>query len=137
MLGVVLLVLAGGAIWAAQSWEVPFAADPLGPRGFPSAVAVVLGACGLLLLIARGATFEWPERKLAPLLLVVAMVAYALVLETLGFLIGTALLAVAVALLFGARPLPALLTGAATSVALWALFDRLLDLPLPKGLLGA
>ena len=46
-------------------------------------------------------------------------------------------LAVAVALLFGARPLPALLTGAATSVALWALFDRLLDLPLPKGLLGA
>jgi putative tricarboxylic transport membrane protein len=54
----------------------------------------------------------------------------------LGFLLATALLALGVALLFGARWLAALLTGAATSAVLWALFDRVLDLPLPKGPLG-
>lgn len=65
------------------------------------------------------------------------MVAFALLLETLGFILATAGLALGVALLFGARPWLALVTGVVTSVALWALFDKLLDLPLPKGFFGA
>jgi putative tricarboxylic transport membrane protein len=65
------------------------------------------------------------------------MVGYALLLETLGFILATSGLALGVALLFGARPWLALLTGFVTSVALWALFDKLLDLPLPKGFFGA
>lgn len=137
LLGVALLALAGLTLWSAQSLVVAFAADPLGPKGFPSAVAAILAACGALLLPGRGEPFAWPERRAAPLLLVVVMVAYALLLEPLGFLIATAGLALGVALLFGARFRKACLTGAATSAALWALFDMLLDLPLPKGILGA
>jgi putative tricarboxylic transport membrane protein len=134
VLGVALLLLAAFAIWSAQSLEVAFAADPLGPRGFPTTVAAVMGLCGALLLLPPGPRFDWPERRFAPWLLIAAMVGYALVLAPLGFLPATALLAAAVALLFGARALPALVTGAVTSLVLWALFDRLLDLPLPKGI---
>ena len=43
--------------------------------------------------------------------------------------------AAATALLFGARPLAALLVGVTTAITLWLLFDKLLDLPLPKGIL--
>jgi len=133
-LGALLVALGALAAWSAQSLEVAFAADPLGPRGFPTVVAGVLAACGALLVLrpAPGG-FERPERLAAPPLLVGAMVAYALLLEPTGFLAATAGLAACVALLFGARPLPAVAVGAATSLALWLLFDRLLDLPLPKG----
>jgi putative tricarboxylic transport membrane protein len=132
-LGFLLVALGALAIWSAQSLEVPFAADPLGPRGFPTVVAGVMAACGALLALRPAGTFERPERLSAPPLLVAAMVAYALLLEPSGFLAATAGLAACVALLFGARALPAVAVGAATSVALWLLFDRLLDLPLPKG----
>jgi putative tricarboxylic transport membrane protein len=137
ILGTLLIVLAALVFWSAQSLVIPFAADPLGPKGFPSAVAVILAACGALLLMERGLPFAWPERRAAPFLLIVVMIAYALLLETLGFILATAGLAIGVALLFGARPWLALVTGVITSVALWALFDKLLDLPLPKGFLGA
>ncbi len=137
VLGVLLIVLAALVFWSAQSLVVAFAADPLGPKGFPSAVAVILAVCGLLILLERGPAFAWPERRVTPFLLIVVMLAYALLMEPLGFLLATAGLAIGVALLFGARAWLALVTGAVTSVALWALFDRLLDLPLPKGFLGA
>jgi putative tricarboxylic transport membrane protein len=136
LLGAVLILLAAAAAFSAQSLVVPFAADPLGPRGFPTTVAAVLGVCGALLLIPRGEPFAWPERRLAPWLLIAAMAGYALLLAPLGFLPATALLAGLVALVFGAAPLPALATGVGTSLLLWALFDRLLDLPLPRGGLG-
>jgi putative tricarboxylic transport membrane protein len=137
LLGGLLIALAALAIWSAQSLEVPFAADPLGPRAFPSTVALLMGMCGALLLIPRGPAFAWPERAAAPPLLVLVMAGYALLLVPLGFLAATALLAAGVALLFGARPLAAIGTGLITSALLWALFDRVLDLPLPKGVLGA
>ncbi len=137
LLGVLLLALAGLAIWSAQSLEVAFAADPLGPRAFPTTVALLMALCGALLLIPRGPDFDWPERLAAPPLLVLVLVSYALLLVPLGFLLATILLASSAALLFGARPFAALATGLITSACLWALFDRVLDLPLPKGLLGA
>lgn len=135
-LGLVLLALAALIIWSAQSLVVPFAADPLGPRAFPTTVALLMALCGALLLIPRGPTFERPERLAAPPLLVLVMAGYALLLVPLGFLVATLLLAASVALLFGARPFAALATGLITSAALWVLFDRVLDLPLPKGFLG-
>lgn len=137
VLGALLVVLAALVFWSAQSLVVPFAADPLGPKGFPSAVALILAACGLLILLERSTPFAWPERRFAPFLLIAVMVAYALLMEPLGFLVATAGLACGVALLFGARAWLAAVTGVVTSAALWALFDRLLDLPLPKGILGA
>lgn len=133
-LGFALVLVGALAAWSAQSLEVAFAADPLGPRGFPTVVAGVLAACGALLVLRPStAGFERPERLGAPPLLVAAMVAYALLLEPSGFLAATAGFAACVALLFGARAPAAVAVGAVTSLALWLLFDKLLDLPLPRG----
>ena len=64
------------------------------------------------------------------------MLAYAPLLVPLGFLPATALLAAVIALAFGARVVQAAVVGAVTAPALWLLLDKLLDLPLPSGLLG-
>jgi putative tricarboxylic transport membrane protein len=115
---------------------VPFAADPVGPRAFPTVVAVVLGACGLLVMATPGEPWPRAERRLPGPLTVLAMVAYALLLVPLGFIPATFLLALAIALAFGARPVEAAVAGGVTAPALWLLLDRLLDLPLPRGPLG-
>ena len=59
-----------------------------------------------------------------------------MLLAPLGFVPATFLLAAVVALAFGARPMQAAAVGAVTAPALWLLLDRLLDLPLPRGVLG-
>ncbi len=135
VLGVVLIVLGVAAAWSAMLLEVPFAADPLGPSAFPATVALVLALCGLGMVLRPVHGFAPPERKFAPPLMVVAMVGYALLMVPLGFMLATALMATAVALLFGARPLAGGAVGIITAVSLWLLFDKLLDLPLPKGIL--
>lgn len=134
-LGAGFVALGAWAFWVAWSLQVPFAADPLGPTPFPATVALVVALCGLGMLLRPVHGFAPPERLAAPPLLVMAMIGYALLMVPLGFMPASALMATAVALLFGARPLPAGTVGVVTAVALWLLFDKLLDLPLPKGFL--
>ena len=136
LLGLALLLLAGGAAWHMLSLDVPFAADPVGPRAFPVVVAVALGACGLALLAQPGGPWPRAERRAPGPMVAAAMAAYAMLLAPVGFVPATFLLAAAVSLAFGARPAQAAATGAATAPALWLLMDRLLDLPLPRGILG-
>lgn len=134
-LGAGFIALGGWAFWVAWGLQVPFAADPLGPTPFPATVALVVALCGLGMVLRPVHGFARPERLAAPPLLVAAMVAYALLMVPLGFMVATALMATAVAWLFGARPLAALGVGVVTAVLLWLLFDKLLDLPLPRGIL--
>ncbi|MBC7434223.1 MAG: tripartite tricarboxylate transporter TctB family protein [Rubritepida sp.] len=134
-LGAGFIALGGWAFWIAWGLQVPFAADPLGPTPFPATVALVVALCGLGMVLRPVHGFVRPERLAAPPLLVGDMVAYALLMVPLGFMVATALMATAVAWLFGARPLAALGVGVVTALLLWLLFDKLLDLPLPKGIL--
>ena len=69
------------------------------------------------------------------LLALVALVAYAYLLEPLGFLVSTFLAVAAVGPLLGARPWQAGAAGGAIAVVLFVLFDTLLGLPLPAGVL--
>jgi len=135
ILGAALIALGALSAVSAMQLEVPFAADPLGPSPFTAAVAMLLALCGLGMLLRPTDSFTPPERRMAPPLLVLAMLLYALLMLPLGFLLATALMASAVALLFGARTPAALLVGVTTAITLWLLFDKLLDLPLPKGIL--
>ena len=136
LLGLALILLAAGAAWQMLWLDVPLAADPVGPRAFPVAVAAALAACGLALLVQPGAAWPWAERRVPGPVVVAAMAAYAVLLAPLGFVPATFLLAAVVALAFGARPVQAVAVGAVTAPALWLLLDRLLDLPLPRGVLG-
>jgi putative tricarboxylic transport membrane protein len=135
-LGTALVAVAAGVIWHARSLEVAFAADPVGPKAFPIAVAVVVAVCGLLLLARPVTVWQPAERVLPGLAALVAMAVYAVALVPLGFVPATAALCLVVALAFGAKPLQAVATALVTAPALWLLLDRLLDLPLPRGPLG-
>jgi putative tricarboxylic transport membrane protein len=136
LIAVICMLVGAGAIWHAQTLDVPFAADPVGPRVFPSITGGVLVLAGGILLLQPGklsVTFgAWP-RALAVL---AASLIYPLLLVPLGFVAATALLCFVAALAFHARPLAAAVSAVSTALVFFVLLDRLLDLPLPRGPLG-
>ena len=111
--------------------------DPLGPAVFPIALAIPLGALSLYLIVRPDAEPDWPRGRtlLNQGLALVAFVAYAYLLEPLGFLVSTFLAVMVLGWLLGARLWQAGAAGVAIAVVLFVLFDSLLGLPLPSGVL--
>ncbi len=136
LVGLICALLGAGAIWHAQTLHVPFAADPVGPRMFPTITGAVLILGGAILLLRPGTVAlefgTWP-RALAVL---VASLIYPLLLLPIGFIAATALLCFVAPLGFHARPLPAAATAVAPPIVFFVLLDKVLDLPLPRGPLG-
>lgn len=135
--GLVLLALAVAYGVTASGFEAMIG-DPLGPAVFPMVLAVPLGLLSLVLVARPDPEPDWPRRRalLKQALTLVAFVAYAFLLEPLGFVVATVLATTAMALLLGARLRPAATTGVVSALVLFVLFDQLLGLPLPAGVLG-
>jgi putative tricarboxylic transport membrane protein len=117
-----------------------------GPRFVPLIVAIALIALSLLFL-AR--TFVRPDTDLAersaaeddathwatPALLVVALVAYVVLLESLGYPVATVIFFVAVAWLLGSRALVRdIAIGLLLGFGLFTAFTQYLGVSLPAGL---
>lgn len=138
VLGAALAALGASAIWGAQSLEVFFLGDPVGPKPFPTAAGVVLVVTGALVALRPGAPVAWPgpARLGAIAAAAVALAAYALLMRPLGFVLATALAVSVSSLVFGARAWAASLLGLFVGVSLFLLFDRVLEIPLPHGLLA-
>ena len=136
LVGLICALLGAGAIWHAQTLHVAFAADPVGPRVFPTIIGGVLVLTGLILLLRPGAvTLEFGAWPRAALVLAASLI-YPLLLLPIGFIAATSLLCFVAALAFHARPLPAAASAIATAIVFFVLLDKLLDLPLPRGPLG-
>jgi putative tricarboxylic transport membrane protein len=135
--GLVLLALAVAYGLAASGYQAMIG-DPLGPAVFPLALAIPLGLLSLYLIVRPGAEPDWPRGRalLRQGLALVAFAAYAYLLEPLGFLVSTFLAVVVLGRLLGAGLWQAGAAGAAIAVVLFVLFDTLLGLPLPAGVLG-
>ena len=118
--------------WGIQS---EFSYEPLGPRPFPVAILSLMAMCALALLFGKQEAVEWPKpyvlRRLV--LLILSLVIYAWAFEWLGFPIATSLLTISVALLFGATPIAAVISGPVLGIFLFYAFDKLLDVTLPIG----
>jgi len=137
VVGALLFALAVAYGLAGRGYESAFTSDPLGPSAFPQLLAALLAVTALVLLFRPGPGVDWP-RGVALLRQVVAvgvLLAYAFVLEPLGFIPATAVAIAVVALQLGARYGQAALLGGVISVLLFVLFDLLLGLPLPAGAL--
>lgn len=134
--GVLLALFAAWYGWEAGEYQIEFG-DPLGPSVFPRLLAVPIGLLGLYLAVRPDPDPDWPigRRLLSQAATLVALVAYALLLMPLGFILATAALAGVLAALLGARPARAAATGVATSLGCYVLFDWLLGIPLPAGVL--
>jgi len=138
ILGLGLLVLAVAYGWVAQQWPEPFGgAETVGPETFPTILSVVLVAGSLYLMIKPDPDAQWPIGKSALELVisVVVLVVYAMLLEPLGFIIATTLAVGTLSWRMGAAPKRAFLTGLASAIVVFVLFNYGLSLSLPAGLL--
>lgn len=126
----------------ALPYQAAFSYEPVGPRAYP---LLMLGLMGLALLylafrptpIVRGD--DEPELDRETLnkigICVALLVVFAATFESLGFILSSVLIGVPMARLYGGRWLSGGLIVAGMSIALYVLFDRVMDVPLPLGLL--
>ena len=132
ILGLLILVLTIFYGWTAGSYEASFG-DPLGPAAFPQMLAVPAALLSLFLVLRPDPDPAWARglpaiRQIAT---VGVLIAYAFLLEDLGFVVATALGASAMGRLLGAGWQKSVISGVAMAVGLFVVFDTLLGLPLP------
>ncbi len=114
----------------------------VGPAAVPLPIGVLLGVFGAVLLIqaraqlstaSREATWQ-PRAGLRLLGMIVALVAFAVLLPILGYVVSAAALFVAAALLLGAPKFwQTVAYGWALAAIVFLVFDRLIGLSLPTG----
>ena len=138
VLGGIGILLAAFFIWRATLIELSFISDPVGPRTFPIIIGVGLGLSSLAILIKPDVAPKWPAaaRLLEIAMAMAVMVAYALLLPELGFVVATALAATYLTWRLGTAPLSSILVGVSTSVGIYAVFRLALGLSLARGPLG-
>jgi putative tricarboxylic transport membrane protein len=119
--------------------------DPLGPRAFPILIGICLLLASVLLVFetrqakqpaAAGALGRlFMDRKVLGTL--AAMIVFALVFETLGYLLSSVLFLLALtSLVHRGHPLLNATVSIGFAVVSYLLFDKLLGVALPQGLLG-
>ncbi|MBY0410452.1 MAG: tripartite tricarboxylate transporter TctB family protein [Burkholderiaceae bacterium] len=146
ILGAFCVVIASAMGWSARAYSADISYEPVGPRAFPLLLAVLLGLLGLWLLLApkhvssaggtpvlaTTSTTTWRAIGLCA----VSVLVYGALFQTLGFVVATVLMSVPVGMAFGGSLRACLLGGAGLGISLFFLFDRVLDVILPTGLLS-
>lgn len=139
ILGVLLLALAVAYGWGATHFPEPFGgAESVGPDTFPKLLAVVLGISSLYLMLRPDPDNAWPWNRTGVELViaVLVLVLYASLLQPLGFIVSTTLAVGTLCWRMGATPVKAYVTGAVSGVAVFVIFNFVLGLALPLGLLS-
>jgi putative tricarboxylic transport membrane protein len=135
--GLVLLALAIAYGVTASGYEAMIG-DPLGPAVFPLVIAIPLGLFSLYLIVRPDPGPDWARGR--PLLMqalsVITLLLYAFLLEPLGFIVSTFVAVVVLGWLLGAKAARAGAAGLGIAVVLFVLFNNVLGLPLPAGLLS-
>ncbi|CAK9887796.1 MULTISPECIES: tripartite tricarboxylate transporter TctB family protein [Pseudomonas] len=139
-----LFLLALCAALAVMAWpyQAAFSYEPVGPRAYPL-LMLGLMAAGLVYLAFRPTAIvhkdDEPELDRETLikigLCVALLLVFAATFEPLGFIVSSILIGVPMARLYGGRWLPSGVIIGLMSIALYWLFDRVMDVPLPLGLL--
>lgn len=138
ILGAVCVVVAAAMAWFAQTYVPAISYEPVGPRAFPRLLAALMAIGGAWLVI-KPTVVENPFRGVSVKMIglsVLAVFVYALLFQVLGFTLATALMAVPVGMAFGGNWKQSLLGGVGLGLGLFLLFDKLLDVVLPTGILS-
>ncbi|MDO9434839.1 tripartite tricarboxylate transporter TctB family protein [Hydrogenophaga sp.] len=138
VLGAVSVVTAAAMAWATRDYVAPYSYEPLGPRAFPLLLAICMGLGGLWLLFrptAGGEAFRQVPWK-GTLCCCGAILVYAALFQSLGFILATVLMSFPVGMAFGGTWKQSLLAGIGIGVGFHFLFDKLLDVTMPGGVLS-
>ena len=138
VLGIVGLSLAAFYAWAATLIPEPFSADAVGPDGFPFIIAIVLALSSVYFVLKPDPEPRWPSfNRLAEIgFALLVMFAYAWVLPVAGFVLATVVITAYLAWRLGSGPFEAVITGVATSLGLYVIFELVFGLSLADGPLG-
>lgn len=139
--GVVMVIVALGYILSAMSIQTSFLSDPVGPRVFPYMVAAVVLISSLFMILRPDPEVEWPRGPmlLQMLLALVVLLAYAMLIKPLGFIIPTVIAAGILSWQINPRPALAAVAGLGLGIGLFVLFKFILGLGLqglPRALMG-
>jgi putative tricarboxylic transport membrane protein len=132
------LVVTAAFAWAARDYQAQFAYEPIGPRAFPWLLAAISAACALWLLLRPQQVAETlpglpPGGLPRAGVFALALVAYALLFEPIGFPLSTVIATVAIGRLFGGSWWKLVVAGVVLGLGLYILFDRVLDVTVPLG----
>lgn len=136
------LMLVAAVLVIVDALRLPKTSEAVGPAAVPLPIGVLLGVLGAALLIqartqlstaSREATWQ-PRAGLRLLGMIVALVAFAVLLPIVGYVVSSAALFVASAMLLGAPKLwQTVAYGWALAAIVFLVFDRLIGLSLPTG----
>jgi putative tricarboxylic transport membrane protein len=111
------------------------------PGFFPFFDGIILIVLSALFLVQawRGRVGDSPAfgKVGAPFIVVLTLILYVATLETLGYIIATAILSAVVLRVMETKPLVLVLVSLILAVVSYLLFDRLLGVTLPRGLMAA
>ncbi|AZN68577.1 MULTISPECIES: tripartite tricarboxylate transporter TctB family protein [Acinetobacter] len=138
-----IIALCGlGLVIYASNFDAPISYDSVGPKAFPLLIMGLITVSAVYLTVRPTIMFEpvelgWTKHLLFRITLCVfALTLYAALFELLGVIIATTLMAIAIGKLFKGKTRPTIITACILGVTTYYLFDRVLDVPLPMGLLG-
>jgi putative tricarboxylic transport membrane protein len=131
-------------VLAVMAWpyQAAFSYEPVGPRAYPLLMLALLGVSFLYMLIRPTAIVhseDEPQLDRPTLTKIVIctllLLVFAGLFEPLGFVLSAILIGIPMARLYGGRWLPSVVIITLMSIGLYWLFDRVMDVPLPPGLL--
>ena len=139
--GALLLACLGLALMA-WPYQAAFSYEPVGPRAFPLLMLALMGL-GLIYMVFRPSPVVHSEddpkldrETLTKIgLCVVLLLIFAGTFETLGFILSSTLIGIPMARLYGGRWMPSVVIVSLMAIGLYLLFDKVMDVPLPLGLL--
>lgn len=142
--GIVFIAASVAIVFEAQSFPT-IPGQPYGSAFFPRLLGFGFGIVGTILVIQGGQSrasvpwATWPAWARNPLSLTrfvavpLALVAYILLSDPLGFAITSMVILIALQLLLHVRPIPALAAAIVVTVVIEMVFVLLLRVPLPQG----
>jgi putative tricarboxylic transport membrane protein len=144
--GVLVVIFGTLIIWVANGYGLRgLSPDPLGPSVYPKALGAALVVLGVILTVVSFKNRRKPEEENKPFLqsggkrvlaILAAGLIYAVVLETIGYIICTVALILVIMIVTGERNKKKLaITSVSISIGLYFAFTELFMVLLPSGFL--
>ncbi|GAA0828548.1 MULTISPECIES: tripartite tricarboxylate transporter TctB family protein [Marinomonas] len=136
--GMLMLVLAVAYGWEATQFPIPFGGqESVGPETFPILLSVILAISSVYMMVKPDPDEKWsPLPMLIELVVVVlSILFFAWAIEPIGFIPASTFVVSFLSWRMGASFAKSLMTGVIASLVIFFLFNNVLELALPLGLL--
>ncbi|TBR42439.1 tripartite tricarboxylate transporter TctB family protein [Marinomonas agarivorans] len=136
--GLLMLILAVIYGVEATKFPEPFGgSESVGPETFPIILSFILGVSAIYMMLRPDPDQAWPVKSMLIELGITALVIllFAWAIEYIGFILSAFAMVSYLCWRMGANPTKSAIIGSVSSVSIFLLFNNVLELALPLGLL--